>query len=311
MRNALAEEIYCLAKEDARVVMLSGDIGNRLFDKYKESFPDRFFNCGVAEANMMGVAAGLALSGFRPIAYTITPFITYRCIEQIRVDVCYHNAPVIIVGVGAGLSYASLGASHHSCEDIAMMRSLPGMQVVCPADPWEVKSSLEAALHSNLPTYIRIGKKGEPKIHPSRPNLTIGHAIRIREGNDICVLSCGTVLPEVISAADNLANRHEVAIYSFHSVKPLDAELLEHVFRSYALVVTVEEHSTVGGFGSAVAEWKCDQISNQADLLRIGTKDEFIHTTQHHVDAKRLWKLDAQAISQRIADRFTRTKAVT
>ena len=139
MRNAFAHEITQLAQQDERIVLLSGDIGNRLFDEFKDKCPGRFHNCGVAEANMIGVAAGLALSGLRPVCYTIAPFITYRCMEQIRVDACYHNVPVTIVGTGAGLAYASLGATHHSCEDIGMLRLLPGLVVMAPADAHEVR----------------------------------------------------------------------------------------------------------------------------------------------------------------------------
>src|SRR6185437_5126918 len=134
MRNAFADELTKLGRADPRVVMLSGDIGNRLFDKFKAACPDRFYNCGVAEANMMGVAAGMAMSGLKPVAYTITPFVTTRCLEQIRVDVCYHNVPVTVVSVGAGMAYASLGPTHHACEDIALLRALPNMKIVCPAD---------------------------------------------------------------------------------------------------------------------------------------------------------------------------------
>src|SRR5262245_1133273 len=132
MRDAFAKEITKLGTEDKRIVVLSGDIGNRLFDGSKAACPDRFFNCGVAEANMVSLAAGLALCGLRPVVYTITSFVTFRCYEQIRVDLCYHNVPVVLVGVGAGLGYASLGATHHSCEDIASLRVLPHMTVVCP-----------------------------------------------------------------------------------------------------------------------------------------------------------------------------------
>ncbi|PKL75089.1 MAG: transketolase, partial [Candidatus Melainabacteria bacterium HGW-Melainabacteria-1] len=134
MRNAFARTMTRLAQADPRVVLLSGDIGNRLFDDYKSKAPERFLNCGVAEANMTGVAAGMAMLGMRPFTYTITPFVTTRCLEQIRVDVCYHELPVTIVGVGSGISYASLGATHHACEDIALLRVLPQMQVICPAD---------------------------------------------------------------------------------------------------------------------------------------------------------------------------------
>src|SRR6266404_7261945 len=149
VRNAFAKKITELAKQDDRVVLLSGDIGNRLFDDFKARVPTRFYNCGVAEANMMGVAAGLAMSGLRPVCYTITPFITYRCMEQIRVDVCYHHVPVVIVGTGSGLSYASLGATHHSCEEMGMLRLLPGLTVLAPADAMEVRGALEAVLKSD------------------------------------------------------------------------------------------------------------------------------------------------------------------
>src|SRR6266403_2630399 len=156
MRNAFAKEITKMAQEDSRVVLLSGDIGNRLFDDFKAKSPDRFYNCGVAESNMVGVAAGMAMSGLRPVCYTITNFITYRCIEQIRVDVCYHHVPVIIVGTGSGLSYASLGGTHHSCEEMGMLRRLPGLRVLAPADAMEVRGALRAALGQLNPVYMRI-----------------------------------------------------------------------------------------------------------------------------------------------------------
>ena len=134
MRNAFAAELVELATMDERIVLLSGDIGNRLFNNFKRECPNRFVNCGVAEANITGMAAGMAMCGLRPITYTISTFNTYRCLEQIRIDICYHNLPVTIVGVGAGLSYAGLGATHQSLEDITMLRMLPNMTVICPGD---------------------------------------------------------------------------------------------------------------------------------------------------------------------------------
>lgn len=162
MRDAFAKEITSLASERDDVTLLSGDIGNRMFDRFKLAAPERFFNCGIAEANMMSMAAGMALSGLRPVIYTITPFTTTRCLEQIRVGVAYHRAPVLIVGTGSGLSYAELGPTHHSLEDMAILRTLPGMNVVAPADSRELVIQLREALDSPNPTYMRIGKKGEP-----------------------------------------------------------------------------------------------------------------------------------------------------
>ena len=208
MRNAFADELTRLGNEDPRIVMLSGDIGNRLFDKFKASHPSRFFNCGVAEANMMGVAAGMAMNGLRPVAYTITPFITTRCLEQIRIDVCYHEAPVTIVAVGAGLAYAGLGPTHHACEDISFLRSIPNMMVICPADAHEVRGAMRAAMQQDRPVYIRLGKKGEPLVHAAVPaDFAIGKAITISDGEDVCLLSTGNMLPEAIEAAHRLKDK--------------------------------------------------------------------------------------------------------
>src|SRR5262245_53489292 len=195
MRNAFAKEITAIARQDPRVVLLSGDIGNRLFDDYKANCGARFLNCGVAEANMIGMAAGMAACGLRPVTYTITPFTTTRCLEQIRVDLCYQNLPVVVVGVGAGLSYASLGATHHSCEDIALLRSLPNMTVVCPGDAWEVRAALRKAINHDGPVYLRLGKKGEPLVHDEMPDLELGRGIVLREGCDACLVSTGNLLP--------------------------------------------------------------------------------------------------------------------
>lgn len=302
MRNAFADELTKLGSEDPRVVMLSGDIGNRLFDKFRASHADRFFNCGVAEQNMMGVAAGMAMSGLRPIAYTITPFITTRCLEQIRVDVCYQDAPVMIVAVGAGMSYAGLGPTHHACEDISFMRSLPNMNVVCPADAWEVRAAMRAALLQDKPTYIRMGKKGEPKIHSDIPtDFQIGKALTIEEGQDVCLLSTGNMLPEVIEAAHLLrAKGRSVRVVSFHTVKPLDVPCLEEVFSSFKLVATVEEHSLIGGLGAAVAEWIVDNEVRPQKFLRFGTEDAFFRLSGEQEYAREMLGIDAVSIAKRI-----------
>ncbi|MCC7145415.1 MAG: transketolase family protein, partial [Phycisphaeraceae bacterium] len=261
MRNAFAKAIQEVAAQDERVVLLSGDIGNRMFDRYKEMFAGRFYNCGVAEANMVSLAAGLALSGLRPYLYTITPFVTYRVYEQIRVDLCYHHQPVVIVGTGAGLSYASLGATHHSCEDIAVMRALPGMTVVCPGDPWEVAAATKAALGCDGPVFLRIGKKGEPTVHKELADFQIGKANPVRAGRDVCLISTGNLLPLAVETAGALAEAGVSAgVVSMHTVKPLDQAKLEEVFFGPCrLVVTLEEHSLIGGLGGAVAEWLVDR----------------------------------------------------
>jgi len=304
MRDAFARELVTLAGDNERIVLLSGDIGNRMFDDFKTRFPNRFYNCGIAEANMMGMAAGLALSGLQPVVYTIVPFVTTRCLEQIRVDVCYHDAPVIIVGVGGGLSYASLGATHHSCEDIAMLRALPHMTVVCPGDACETRLALRAAAAYGAPVYLRIGKKGEPDVHSSVPDFEIGKGITIRSGEDVALLSIGNILPIANDAAD-LIDQQDVSarLVSFHTAKPLDDELLAQVFASSSIVVTIEEHGTLGGLGGAVAEWMTSQPqAPRARLLSIGTRDTFLHGASSHVQARNMCGLDANTIAQRVLE---------
>ena len=305
MRNAFAAEITALAAEDERIVLLSGDIGNRLFNNYKDQCPGRFFNCGVAEANMMSMAAGMAMSGLRPVTYTITPFITTRCLEQIRVDVCYHHVPVIIVGVGAGLSYASLGATHHSCEDIAFLRMLPHMKVVCPGDAVEVRLALREALKDNDPVYLRLGKKGEPVIHTEEPEFKIGKSIVMQEGRDVCLLSTGNLLPTAVEAGKLLkAKGVSARVVSFHTVKPLDEEMLTDAFQNFRIVATIEEHSVLGGFGGSVAEWLADQLQARARLYRFGTPDMFIHEATEQERERERFGLTPEAICEKLTTVF-------
>ena len=299
MRNAFARELTRLAAADERVVLLMGDIGNRLFDDFKSRFPERFFNCGVAEANMMSTAAGMAMCGLRPVVYTIVPFVTTRCLEQIRVDVCYHHAPVVIVGVGGGLSYASLGATHQACEDIGLLRMLPGIKIVCPGDAMEVRLGLQRALAQDDPVYLRLGKKGEPAVHGEEPAFEIGRGIVLRAGTEVTLLSTGNLLPTAV--ADRLqAEKLSVRLVSFHTVKPLDESLLQESFGGGRLVVTLEEHSLLGGLGGAVAEWRSDHAPLPARLLRIGTPDRFFHDTGSQSYARQSLGLDVESVTRRI-----------
>ncbi len=303
MRNAFADELTKLGDTDPRVVMLSGDIGNRLFDKFKAAHPKRFFNCGVAEQNMTGVAAGMAMSGMRPVTYTITPFVTTRCLEQIRTDACYHEAPVMVVAVGAGLSYAGLGPTHHSCEDIAFLRSIPNMVVVCPGDAWEVRAALRAGLKQDNPMYLRMGKKGEATVHDDVPaDFVIGKALVIKPGEKIALLSTGNMLPEVIETGEILnAQGHAPEVVSFHTVKPLDEDYLTAAFEKFDRIITIEEHSLIGGFGSAVAEWAVDRGKDTRKLTRIGTPDKFFKKSGEQEYAREQLGIDARSMAATIA----------
>jgi len=301
MRNAFAKAVTELSDIHTDLVMLAGDIGNHLFDEMREKHPNLFLNCGVAEANMTGVAAGLAASGMRPITYTITPFNTMRCLEQIRLDVCYPNLPVIIVGTGAGLSYAGLGATHHSMEDIALLRTLPNMHVVCPADPTEVKLAVADALRIGAPTYIRLGKKGEPSVHQSIPHFEIGKAITVREGSDIGIVSVGNMLAEALATAELLNLRGISAqVVSLHTVKPLDQILLSKLFVDKKIVVVLEEHALIGGASSAILEWGCDQGVDLSKLMRFGGPDRFLFACGGQKQARKLAGLTSENIFEKI-----------
>lgn len=308
MRNAFASEMTSLATEDKSIVLLSGDIGNRLFDKFKSLCPDRFFNCGVAEANMVSMAAGMAMCGLRPVTYTIAPFNTLRCLEQIKVDVCYPALPVVMVGVGAGLSYAANGVTHQSCEDIAFLRILPNMTVICPGDAWEVRVALKQALQLQGPVYLRLGKKNEPLVHSQAPTLQIAKALIVREGEDVCILSTGNMLPIAMEAAETLLmSRVSAQVVSFHTVKPLDAEFLSAVFCKFKLVVTIEEHSVLGGLGGSISEWLSSQHPIKAHLLTLGTGDVFLHEAGGQDYARSYFGLNPSGIADRVLSAYRKT----
>ena len=299
MRNAFADEITKIGKTHSKVVLLSGDIGNKLFDKFKEGAPTRFFNCGVAEANMMSVAAGMALCGLRPVIYTITPFTTTRCFEQIRVDACYHEAPVVIVGTGSGMSYAELGPTHHSCEDMAILRTLPNMTVIAPGDSTELRLALRAALQLNGPAYMRIGKKGEPAVHATEPDFRIGKSITVQPGKHVCLIATGVMLSVMVKVAGALARKGISArVESFHTVKPLDEATLAEVFKGYPVVSVAEEHSRIGGLGGGIAEWLARQRGPQGRLLAFGTDDAFMHEVGSTEYARKKFGLTVENIAE-------------
>ncbi len=305
MRNAFAEAVTALANTNPDVVLLVGDIGNRLFDQMKGQHPDRFYNCGIAEANMTGVASGLAASGLRPITYTITPFNTLRCFEQIRVDICYPDLPVVVVGTGAGLSYAALGATHHSMEDIAILRTLPNMHVVCPADQVEVRLAVKSAVELGRPTYIRLGMKGEPIVHVTPPDFRIGRGISLREGSDVAILSVGNMLAVAMQCADQLQSVGvSTKVVSLHTIKPLDDDLLSTVFVKHRLVAVVEEHGLAGGAGSAILEWGNTAGVDLRKLIRFGGPDRFLTGCGHQRDARALLGLTAPDICAQLIKRL-------
>ncbi len=255
MRNAFLDALFELAQHDERIIFITGDLGYRVVEKFMEQRPRQFLNVGVAEQNMTGIATGLALSGKVVFTYSIANFPTLRCLEQVRNDVCYHDANVKIVSVGGGLSYGAMSVTHHAVEDLGIMRCLPNMVVIAPGDPVETRAATRAIVEHPGPCYLRLGKAGEPTVHPGPVEFRIGRAIRLREGSDVTLLSTGGMLRTAMDAADVLAaSGIEARVGSMHTLKPLDlSEIESAVLRTRALF-TLEEHSIIGGLGSAVAE---------------------------------------------------------
>ena len=273
MRTAFIETLCELAEHDERIWLLTGDLGYSVLERFADRFPDRYVNVGVAEQNMVGVATGLAMQGKVVFIYSIANFPTFRPLEQIRNDVCYHKANVKIVTVGGGLVYGAQGYTHHGIEDIAIMKVLPNMTVFAPGDPVETRLATEACVEQSGPCYLRLGRGREPIVHQSLPDFQIGKAIILRGGTDVTIISTGGILNNCIQVAEQLAkDKIQAKMLSMHTVKPIDSEAILEAVRGTRVVVTVEEHSVIGGLGSAVAEVIAES-GEQCVFRRIGLKD--------------------------------------
>lgn len=262
MRNSFAKHINTLTKRNKKIHLLVGDIGFKVFDDFVKNNNKNFLNAGIAEANMIGVSAGMAMVGLKPIVYTIIPFLTMRPFEQIRVDICLHNLPVILVGVGGGLAYDTLGPTHHSIEDISIMRSLPNMNVFTPSDPDEVKKSLDLSIKLKAPCYIRLGKGGESNIKellkvnnvknntPIYKTQTIQKVISKKKSKKV-VFTYGPIISNCIKAISGC--NENLDLYSFLSLKPFNEKLVRNLLKKYYEVICVEEHSLIGGLTSVIS----------------------------------------------------------
>lgn len=275
MRDTFVRTLLELAKEDRNIELVTGDLGFGVLKPFWEALPDQFINAGIAEQNMTTVAAGMALEGKNVFTYSIGNFPTLRCLEQIRNDCAYHNANVKIVCVGGGFVYGSLGMSHHATEDIAVMRALPDVVVMCPGDLVEAEAATKAIAKHHGTCYLRLGRGGEKRIHKELKNFEIGKAIPVRFGERIAVFSTGAIFEEVEEACNLLAAEGIYpTVYTFQTVKPIDAEVIREIAAAHEMIVTCEEHNLSGGFGSAVAEVLAEMPSH-ARLMRIGMHDQY------------------------------------
>jgi transketolase len=276
MRNAYISTLHQLAKSNENILALVADNGTIVYDEYREDFPDRFINFGISEANMISVAAGLASCGKIPFAYTIANFLAFRAYEQIRNDVCMQKMNVKIVGIGVGFVYSNLGPTHHSTEDIAVMRVLPEMTIFSPSDPLETVKVTNAAASIAGPVYLRLATGGSPKIYENNYDFEVGKGVTLREGNDLSIIATGSIVHEALQAVDTLEELGvSVRLINIHTIKPVDRDIILKAANETRAILTVEEHSITGGLGSCVAEVLAEENCEHHYFKRLGLKGVF------------------------------------
>jgi transketolase len=302
MRGAFNAELLRLAQQDERIYLVLADIGYGEIEPFAAAFPDRYFNCGVAEQNMTGIACGIALEGKIAVTYSIANFPTLRPLEQIRNDICYHHANVKIVIIGGGLAYGPLGVSHQATEDLAIMRALPDMVVCCPADLQEARAAVRAMIAYDGPFYYRCGYKGEPDLHQGPINFELGQALQVQDGRDVTLIGTGTITYRVWQAAQILEREGvHCRVLSMHTVKPLDREAILAAARETGGIMTVEEHNLLGGLGGAVAE-VIAQAGVGIPFAIKGLPDAYVHKFGSHD-----WLLDQYGFAPEALAQSVRT----
>lgn len=310
MRNHVIEGLVCEAGKNPQIMLLTGDLGYNVVEKFAEKYPDRYINCGIAEENMISVAAGLALEGNKVFVYSLGNFPTLRCMEQIRNDVCYHNADVKIISVGGGFSYGSLGVTHHATEELGAMRLLPNMRVYAPADYIEALGVLKELCAINTPCYVRLARGSDERLHPEEVIGNISGLLLFfgdsrtngQKDNLIVLITAGTMLGTGIRVSDILyKEKIPNAVYSCPTLKPFDKGKLKEIALQAKLIVTLEEHNIIGGLGGAAAEI-LSEMPEHAPLLRIGLNDEYSEATGERGYLRRQYKMDADCIVKRIME---------
>ena len=301
MRDTFVKTLISLASKDHSIELVTGDLGFGVLKPFWEQLPDQFTNAGIAEQNMTAMAAGMAMEGKNVFIYSIGNFPTMRCLEQIRNDCAYHNANVKIVCVGGGFVYGALGMSHHATEDIAMMRALPNVVVMAPGDAAETEECTKALVDYHGTAYLRLGRGGEMPIPGKIERFEIGKARCVYEGKRVALFSTGGIFDEVQSACEILTEKGlRPAVYTFPTVKPIDRELIEAVAADFELIVTCEEHNTIGGFGTAVAEVLAGMKRRKAYTVSVGLNDTFASTVGDQKYLRKRYGMDGASIAERV-----------
>lgn len=302
MRKTFIDTLTELSRKNDKILCVIGDTGYSVFEEYEREFKERFINVGIAEQNFISFGAGLSAMGMKPYLYNVVSFMVYRAYEQIELDIAYQENPVVLVGVGGGHSYGTAGPTHHGYFDIALMRQLPNMTVVCPADPVEMKKIMILSETYDKPMYIRIGRSVDPIIHSDDFDLEIGKGIKVRNGKDAVIFTTGKMLEIGLEACRLLEEEGiDIALYSMHTIKPIDKELINKCSEMYPYLFTIEEHSVHGGLGTAVGE---EILSNgnekHAKLVKFGFPDSFAPVTGTREYLNSLYGLDAAKLSNQI-----------
>lgn len=294
MRRAFSNSLVNLAQKYENLIFLTGDLGFGCFDEFIDLFPERYINTGVAEAQLINTAVGLALDGWKPIVYSIGPFATCRPFEQIKVNVSYHDLPILIIGAGGGFTYSDAGVTHHSQEDLALMSLLPNMVVIAPGGPDELEELMPQIMELNSPSYMRVGKFGEPNVNHVSP-IILGAGRKLLEGETISVVTVGDIVSEIYPAIKKFNDSYSpVSLYHFHTIKPVDKKIFEEIGH-HSNVVIIEETIPQGGIYNEFCRWKGERC-NFSKIYRFGAPDAFILGSPKREQLRKRIKVDAESV---------------
>ncbi|MHC9544291.1 MAG: transketolase family protein [Vulcanimicrobiota bacterium] len=303
MRKAFSDTLFRCARENPRIIFLTADLGFQVFDAFREQFPGRYINVGVAEAQLVNAAVGLALEGWRPIIYSIAPFMVCRPFEQIKIGISYHALPVLIVGAGGGFTYSRAGVTHQAPDDLALISILPNIRIYAPGGPDELRELMPQILKLDGPSYMRVGKFGEPDVGHDSP-VVPGKARKLCEGERVAVLSVGEIVAEVLPAVSQAHMEGTgPSHYHFHSVKPLDIETMEEIDARFNTMLVVEESIPQGGLYSEICRWKAE-INSNLKICRRGASDSFVLGSPDREELRKILGIDRESVKTCIKELY-------